>query len=254
MTMDSPMNGKVAVVTGGSRGIGAAVATSLAEAGADVAVTARRLESLRDTCEGVSRVASSRCMPLALDVTQQDAIELSIAAIERELGPIDLLVNNAGVNIPRAALEVTEEQWDTVMDTNLKGAFFVAQSVGRRMVERRHGKIINIASAAGLIPAVDRAPYCSSKAGIVMLTRELALEWATFGVTVNAVAPTFVETELAAQTLGSPESRRQWLERIPLGRFASFADVAGAVCYLASDAADFLTGVVLPVDGGLSMR
>jgi NAD(P)-dependent dehydrogenase (short-subunit alcohol dehydrogenase family) len=141
-----------------------------------------------------------------------------------------------------------------VLDTNLKGVFFCAQAAGRRMIARGGGAIVNVASAAGLIPAEDRAAYCSSKAGVVMLTKELALEWARFGVRVNAVAPTFVETELAAQTLNRPGMRELWNSRIPLGRIATVDDVVAGVCYLASPAAAFITGVTLPIDGGLTMR
>ena len=247
------LTGRVAAVTGASRGIGAATAVDLARAGADVAIMARDPESLAATCRRVEELGR-RCFPAALDVTDVPAIERVVDGIERDLGPIDLLVNNAGVNIPRPAVEVTEAQWDRVLDTNLKGAFFCAQAVGRRMIERRRGKIVNIASAAALIPAEERAAYCASKAGLAMLTRELALEWARFNVTVNAVAPTFVETELAAQTLNRPGMRDYWTGRIPLGRLASVEDVAAAIRYLASPAGDFLTGVVLPVDGGLTMR
>lgn len=251
--LDFSLDGRIAVVTGASRGIGAAVAVDLARAGADVAITARQVTSLATARRDVE-ATGRRCAPIALDVTNLGSIAAAVESVERELGPIDLLVNNAGVNIPRPAVEVTEEQWDQVLDTNLKGVFFCAQQVGRRMVERRRGKIVNVASAAGLIPAEERAAYCASKAGIVMLTRELALEWSRYGVNVNAVAPTFVETELAAQTLNRPGMREYWTTRIPLGRLASVHDVAAAVRYLASPAADFLTGVVLPVDGGLTMR
>ena len=226
---------------------------SLAEAGADVAASARERDSLAKTCDTIA-ATGRRALAVAFDVSRVDTIPAGIAAVERELGPINILINNAGVNIPRPAVEVTEEQWDAILDTNLKGAFFCAQRVGRSMIARRGGRIVNVASATGLIPALERAAYCSSKAGIIMLTRELALEWAEFGVTVNAVAPTFVETELAAQTLVRPGMRELWTSRIPLGRLATTEDVAAAVRYLVSPAASFVTGTVLPVDGGLSMR
>lgn len=243
---------RVALVTGASRGIGAAAAIELARAGADVAVTARRINSLAETC-GHIRELGRRALPVTLEVTHQESIQQAVVRVEEELGALDILVNNAGVNIPEPAMRVTEEQWDTVMNTNLKGAFFCAREVAAGMLTRRAGTIINIASAAGLIPALERAPYCSSKAGLVMLTRELALEWAPYGVRVNAVAPTFVETELAAQTLNRPGTREYWTSRIPLGRLGTVDDVAAAVRYLASPAASFLTGIVIPVDGGLTM-
>ena len=253
MNTERGLTGSTALVTGGSRGIGAAVARSLAEAGADVAVSARDRDSLADTCRQIE-LTGRRSLAIAFDVTRTSTISEAISAVERELGPIDILVNNAGVNLPRPALEVSEDQWDTILDTNLKGAFFCAQRVGRTMVARRGGRIVNIASAAGLIPAHERAAYCASKAGLVMLTRVLALEWAEFGVTVNALAPTFVETELAAQTLNRPGVRAFWESRISLGRLATTADVATVVRYLVSSEASFITGVALPIDGGLTMR
>ena len=253
MNTESDLVGNIALVTGGSRGIGAAVALSLAEAGADVAVSARDLESLTETCSRIEALGQ-KSVPIACDVTRTSMISEAISTVVRELGPIDILINNAGVNLPRPAVEVSEDQWDVILDTNLKGAFFCAQHVGRSMVARRGGRIVNIASAAGLIPARERAAYCASKAGLIMLTRVLALEWAEFGVTVNAVAPTFVETELAAQTLSRPGMRAFWESRIPLGRLATTADVAAAVRYLVSPEANFITGIVLPVDGGLTMH
>lgn len=250
---DFTVRDRVALVTGASRGIGAAVASELARAGADVAVSARSTSSLTETCARL-RDLGRQVLPIALDVTSLANIQQAIARVEHDLGPIDILVNNAGVNIPQPAVAVTEEAWDTVIDTNLKGAFLCAREVAAAMIARHAGTVINIASAAGLIPALERAPYCASKAGLVMLTRALALEWAPYGVRVNAVAPTFVETELAAQTLNRPGMREYWTARIPLGRLATAEDVAAAVCYLASPAANFLTGVVIPVDGGLTMR
>ena len=248
-----PLQGQVALVTGASRGIGAAIAMTLAESGADIAVTARDSTSLNGTAAQIA-ATGRRSISVACDVTDAESINTAVTHVETELGPIDILVNNAGVNIPRLALEATEAQWDTILDTNLKGAFLCSQRVGRTMVERRGGRIVNIASAAGLIPALERVAYCSSKAGLIMLTRVLALEWAQYGITVNAVAPTFVETELAAQTLNRPGVREYWERTIPLGRLATTADVAAAVRYLVSPESSFVTGDVLSVDGGLTMR
>lgn len=248
-----PLQGQVALVTGASRGIGAAIAMTLAESGADIAVTARDVTSLNGTAAQIA-ATGRHSISVACDVTDAESINTAVTQVETELGPIDILVNNAGVNIPRLALEATEAQWDTILDTNLKGAFLCSQRVGRTMVERRGGRIVNIASAAGLIPALERVAYCSSKAGLIMLTRVLALEWAQYGITVNAVAPTFVETELAAQTLNRPGVREYWERTIPLGRLATTADVAAAVRYLVSPESSFVTGDVLSVDGGLTMR
>lgn len=169
------------------------------------------------------------------------------------LGGLDILVNNAGVNIPQPALEVTEEAWDTVLDTNLKGAFFTAQAAATLMRERG-GRIVNVASQNGVVAYPRRAAYCSAKAGMVNLTRLLAIEWAPHRILVNAVAPTFIETELTQVTLADPELRADILSRIPLGHLGVPDDVAAAVVFLASDEARMITGHTLLVDGGWTAR
>jgi 2-deoxy-D-gluconate 3-dehydrogenase len=195
-----------------------------------------------------------RALAVAADVRRPDEITPAVARIEDELGPIEALVNNAGVQRLSPAREVTEADWDDVLDTNLKGAFFCAQAVGRRMLERRRGVIVNIASAAGLIAVADRAAYASSKAGLIMLTKVLALEWAGHGIRVNAVAPTFVETELGRLTLDQPGVREQVLGRIPMGRLADPGDVVAATKFLLDgDSAGFVTGQVIAIDGGLTL-
>jgi len=250
---DFDLAGRVAMVTGASRGIGRGIALELARAGASVAVTARRVGDLAGTVREIE-AAGSRALAVVLEVRDRASIRAAADAVGAALGPVDVLVNNAGVQRLRHALDVTEEDWDFVLDTNLRGLFFCCQEIGRRMVERGRGKIVNVSSAAGMIPSAERAAYASSKAAVLMLTRVLAVEWAARGVTVNAVAPTFVETELAAQTLDRPGAREATLARIPLRRLATVEDVAAAVRYLASPAADYLTGTTIGVDGGLVMR
>jgi 2-deoxy-D-gluconate 3-dehydrogenase len=250
---DFSLHGKVAMVTGASRGIGAGIAVEFAAHGAAVAVTARQRDTLVEVCQRIEALGQ-KALPIALEVTDLTSIEMAVMHIEQQLGAIDILVNNAGINIPRPAMDVTEAQWDQILDTNLKGVFFCSQVVAKGMIERQHGKLINISSAAGLIAATERAAYGASKAGLIHLTRILALEWAQHHITVNAVAPTFVETELAAQTLNRPGLREYWTNRIPLERLGTIEDVAAAVVYLASPAADFVTGIVLSVDGGVAMR
>ena len=249
---DFTLAGQVALVTGGSRGLGAGIAMELAAAGADLAITARRVPALEKTRREVERLGR-RALPLPMEATDLSSIRATVNRVEHELGPISILVNNVGTNIPRPATEVKPEEWDTMLDTNLRGLFFCSQLAAEYMIPRRRGKIVNIASTAGMVASLERAPYGASKAGVIMLTRHLAYEWAKHNITVNAVAPTFVETELAARTLSNPDMREFFLARIPLNRFGKVEDVAAAVLYLASPAADFVTGVVLPVDGGMQV-
>ncbi|MDR7470915.1 MAG: glucose 1-dehydrogenase [Armatimonadota bacterium] len=243
------LEGKRALVTGGSRGLGEAIAVGLAEAGAHVAVAGRSRPELERVARRIQELGQ-KAVVVQADVTRVQDVQRMVAEVEERLGPVQILVNNAGVNLPRPALEVTEEEWDLVLDTNLKGVFFTAQAAGRRMVERRYGRIVNMASQMGLVGFYFRAAYCASKAGVVNLTRVLAVEWAPYGVTVNAVAPTFVETPMTRGMLEDAWFREEVLRRIPMGRLADSQDVVGAVLYLASDAAAMVTGHTLLVDGG----
>jgi NAD(P)-dependent dehydrogenase (short-subunit alcohol dehydrogenase family) len=243
------LSGKMALVTGGSRGIGYTVALSLANAGADVAVTSRKLEDVQKTAEDIAALGR-RSLPLALDVQDVESIQKTVGLVLEKFGRIDILVNNAGLNIQQMAVDVTEEAWDTVLDTNLKGAFFCSQAVGKAMIERRQGKIINIASTMATVGLRLRSAYCSSKGGVAQMTKVLAVEWAKYNVNVNAVGPTFLLTPMTKPMLENEEFRTDVMSRIPMGRLATPEDVAGAVVYLASPAADFVTGITLFVDGG----
>jgi len=243
------LDGKVAAVTGAGRGLGRGIAVCLAAAGADLVVTGRRLAAL----DGVRReieAAGRRCVPLELDVRDLRTIDAMAERVASEFGRLDVLVNNAGMNIRTSALEVTEDEWDTVLDTNLKGVFFCSQAAGRLMLRAGGGAIVNLASTMGVVALENRATYCSSKGGVVLLTKQLALEWAPRHIRVNAVAPTFVETDMTAEVLRDPVAGPKALSRIPIGRAVDVAEVARAVLYLASPAASAVTGVVLPVDGG----
>ncbi len=251
MTEPFRLDNTVALVTGAGSGLGQTTALVLANAGADVAVAELpgREEAAAATVRSV-RELGRRAIAVPIDVTRVETIEPAVARVEQELGPIGVLVNNAGVNRHAPALEVTETDWDFILDTNLKGCFFCAQAVGRRMLERRSGAIVNLASQYGVVGYQRRAAYASSKGGLVNLTRTLAVEWAAQGVRVNAVGPTFVMTPLVQKEMADPARRDDALSRVPLGRFADPEDVAYAVLYLASPAARMVTGHILLVDGG----
>jgi 2-deoxy-D-gluconate 3-dehydrogenase len=243
------LKGKVAVVLGASRNIGRALALGLADAGADVVAASRSvtdLESLAQEIRAMSRKA--RVQPV--DVTKSDEIRKMADDAVAEFGRIDILVNNAGININKPALEMTEEEWDLVLDTNLKSYFLASQAVGRHMVKQRRGKIINISSTFGLVGFENRAAYASSKGGIGQLTKVLAIEWGPHNVNVNAIAPTATRTTINEQLFANEAWQKWMLDRLPLKRFCKPVDLVGATVFLASDASDMVTGITLPVDGG----
>lgn len=242
---------KVALVTGAGRGIGKACALALAEAGATVAVSARSGQEITDLAEDVTKAGGKATVHTA-DISDVADIRRLVAEVTDRHGRIDVLVNNAGTNVQQDVLDVTEEVWDLVMDTNLKGTFFCAQAVGRQMVEQGSGKIINMASTFAALGFYGRGVYAASKGGVAQLTKVMALEWAPRGVNVNAVGPTATLTRMNEELLSRPEYRDLVLSRIPAGRWCEPEDVAGAVLFLASGASDMVNGHLLLVDGGWS--
>ena len=243
---------QIALVTGSGRGIGEAIALGLAAHGAHLVITdlPDRLGPAEAVAETIRRDYARRALVVPLDVTDIASINATIATTIEHYGRLDILVNNAGINIPKFALDVTEEDWDKVLDINLKGLFFCCQAAGRQMIGQGRGKIINIASQMGVVGYQRRAAYCSAKAGVVNLTRVLAFEWAQHGIRVNAIGPTFIETELSAPFWRDAAFKADVLSRIPLGYIGKPEDIIGAVVYLASPAADLVTGHTLLVDGG----
>jgi NAD(P)-dependent dehydrogenase (short-subunit alcohol dehydrogenase family) len=244
------LDGKISLVTGAGRGIGRAVALILARAGADVALVARSQNQLDAVAKEIQDLGR-RAVVFPADLTQTQQLPGLTEKIVQNIGGIDILVNNAGINIPQDSVDVTEEAWDAIMNINLKGAFFMAQAVGKVMIAQgREGRIINVSSQTGSVALAKRAVYCASKAGLNLITKVLALDWAQYGILVNAVAPTFIETELSKDFLADPEFRQYALAKNLLKRFGKPDDVAGAVLYLASPIANMITGHVLMVDAG----
>ncbi len=249
MAERSGMKGKVLAVTGASRGIGRGLAAAFAAEGARVVALARDLKLLEELAAEVGR-SGGECRPYALDIRDAPSIRRVFDKVEADMGRIDVLVNNAGMGKPIPAIDIAEADWDEMMSLNLKGAFFCAQAAARHMLERGYGRIVNISSQAAVVAIEGEAIYCASKGGLNQLTKVLALEWSSRGVTVNAVGPTFTYTPGTAARLDDPPFRAAVLAKIPRGRIGEIGDIAAAVRFLASDEADMVNGAFLPVDGG----
>jgi NAD(P)-dependent dehydrogenase (short-subunit alcohol dehydrogenase family) len=244
------LDGRRALVTGGAKGLGRVMAAALAEAGADVVVTSRNLDECRETARAIEAATGRRAVPLAADVTRAHDVDRLAAEAEAALGPIDVLVNSAGVNIRGPAEELSERDWDWVIDVNLKGPFLCARRVAPGMCQRGWGRVINMGSILSVIGIPGRAPYASAKAGLLNLTRVLALEWAKSGVTVNAICPGPFATDMNKPLLEDPAKYQAFVAKIPMGRWGELHEIAGAAVFLASDAASYVTGGALFVDGG----
>jgi NAD(P)-dependent dehydrogenase (short-subunit alcohol dehydrogenase family) len=249
---DTRLTGKTAIVTGGRRGIGRAIALALAGAGADIVLVDivaddGKLESTAAEIKGLGH----QCLAVKADISSQDDIEDMTRRALEKFKRIDILVNGAGVWIPgQTLIETPEENWDKVIDTNLKGTYFCCRAVGKAMVKQKGGNIINLSSQVGLNPGAGAGAYSISKAGIIMLTRQLALELASNNIRVNALAPGIVKTDFNRNIWGNPEAEQRLSLGVPLGRLEEPEDVARAALFLASDDASYITGAVIPVDGG----
>jgi hypothetical protein len=250
--MELRLDGKTALVTGASSGLGWRFATTLAAAGARVALAARRTERLAALQAEIER-AGGRAHALALDVTDLASVRAGVAAAEAALGPLDILVNNSGVSVTKRAGEIEEADYDFVMDTNAKGAFFVAQAAGRAMIAaKRPGRIVNIASAAGLRVLGQLSVYCMSKAAVIHMTRALALEWGRYGINVNALCPGYIETEIN-RDYWQTDAGRKLVGMLPRRRVGKPEDLDGLLLLLASDQSGFVNGAAIAADDGLSL-
>ena len=250
-TSQFDLTGRVAIVTGASRGLGQQFARALARAGADLVITSRTPESLAGTRQEIEALGR-RALPLALDVRSQASIEAMATAAEQAFEHLDILVNNAGCNIRKPAFEVTWEDWNTILETNLRGTFFVAQAVAKRMARRRYGRIINIGSVTSVFGYAGLAPYGASRGGTKQLTMSLADDWGPLGITVNCLAPGWFKTAQTAALYENAEWVAYIEDRIPLKRAGQLPDLDGAIVFLASEASGYITGQTLLVDGGIS--
>ena len=244
------LDGKIALVTGAARGIGQAIAVKLASEGADVALCDVQADWLADTAAKVAGLGrKAEC--IAVDVSKAEQVQAAVEKAEKAFGRIDVLVNNAGITRDTFLVRMSEEDWDQVLDINLKGAFLFIKAAARGMMKQRRGAIVNVASIIGLIGNAGQCNYSASKAGLIALTKSVAREFASRGIRANAVAPGFIQTRMTDQL--AEEIRKKMLDAIPLGRFGQPEDVANVVMYLASDAASYVTGQVLTVCGGMVM-
>ncbi|HIC17580.1 TPA: glucose 1-dehydrogenase [Candidatus Poribacteria bacterium] len=245
------LSGKVVIVTGTSRGLGQYMGRALAKAGADLVITSRNADSLHDFKKELEDLGR-KVLPLELDVRDYDSIQNMAQAAVKHYKKIDILVNNAGCNIRKPSMEITWDDWDTVVDTNLKGTFFVSQAVAKHMILRNYGRIINIGSLTSVFGYAGLAPYCASRGGTKQLTMSLADDWGPFGITVNCIAPGWFKT-FQNQVLYEDQDWVEYLvDRIPLKRLGKPQDLDGAVVFLASDASQYVSGQTLLVDGGMS--
>lgn len=244
------LDGKVAIVTGGSRGIGRSIALGLAEAGADVVVASRTLAGVQAVAEEIEQ-CGRQSLPLKVDVSRESDVEGLLRETLEAFHQVDILVNNAGISpFYKSMQKITREEWDLIVGVNLTGVFLCCNIIGNEMIRRQRGKIINMSSAGGAVGLPRLSAYSACKGGINQLTRTLAIEWARYNVLVNAVLPAFIETDMTTGLRENDVLREEIISKTPLGRFGKPEEIVGAVVFLASPAADFITGTCLNVDGG----
>lgn len=247
------LTGKVAVATGGSKGIGYGMALALAHAGADIVIVSRNL-SEGEKAAADMRALGRKSIAISCDVTCAASLDAMVEQAIKKFGKIDILLNNAGMNIRKPVVDILEEDWDKVIDTNLKGIFLTAQRVGREMIKQKSGKVINIASILGVVGMPWQASYAASKGGVVQITKVMALEWAEYNINVNCIAPAYIRTPMTEGWLTDPIRLNAILDSTPLKRIGTLEDLAGPVVFFASDWSNYITGHILLVDGGWAAK
>ena len=250
--MDFSLKGKVVLITGASRGIGQAAAVGLAQAGAEIAIASRKLPDLEKVAEEI-RKTGRKCLPIAANVARMEEIPRLVKGVLEEFEKIDILVNNAATNPTMAqAMDIDERTWDSIMNLNLKGLFFLSQAVAREMKEKGGGKIIHVASVSGITP--DLLPiYSISKAGVIMATKVMAQQWAQYNIRVNAIAPGLTKTRFSEALWKNPDILKMAMSRTPMARPAEPEEMVGGILYLASDASSYVTGQIIAIDGGITI-
>ena len=248
------LDDKVALITGGSRGLGKAMARALAEAGATVAICSRSADQVRDVAQELAEATGQTCRGYPCDVTDPAQVEGLVAQVLDTFGHIDILVNNAGINIRGPIEELSLEEFQQVQDINVKGVWLMCRAVARHMKARRYGRVINIGSVLSIISLPDRTPYASSKGAVLQMTRTLALEWAPHNITVNAMLPGPFATEMNLPLLNDPERYQAFVNMIPMHRWGELDEIGGLALFLASDASSFVTGAGITIDGGWTAR
>ena len=248
------LDDRVAIITGGSRGLGKEMGKSLAEAGASVVLCSRTAEAVGLAADEISEQTGRVCRGYACDVSDADQVEALVARVLDEFGQVDILINNAGINIRGQIEDLTLEQFLEVQAINVTGVWLMCRAVARHMKERQYGRVINVGSILSLISIPERTPYATSKGGVLQMTRTLALEWAAHGITVNAILPGPFATEMNLPLIDDPEKYKQFAAQIPLGRWGELEEIGGLALYLASNASSFVTGAGITIDGGWTVR
>jgi len=249
------LSGKVAVITGGATGIGKGIAEGLSEAGANIVIASRRLEKCEQACQEIGQKTGVKTLPLACDVTESEAVKRFVTNTVSVMGQIDILVNNSGVEPVKPILKMDEADWDITLDTNLKGVFTLSREVAKKMIDRgAGGKIINIASVAGIVGGPSMSAYCASKGGCIQLTKVMALEWVKHNIQVNSICPGYFETPMVSEFVASEKGKEFIKNELPMRRVGQVNEIKGIAILLASQASSYITGASYVVDGGITCR